>query len=381
MGTMDSSDLSLIAYEFLQASPTILLTLRSKLQHVIIDEYQDLSVAQHRLISLLIKGVHSFDLGTNHKLLPPILLDNHTTYTYKGNHVLFTTPKLFAAGDPNQSVYSWRGACPATTVEGFRRDYPQGIIVPLSIHYRTPQSLLRSARSLFISPNHTLETEADTVSGFEISPAALKSIKNLFNVSSSTDAFDSEESALTTILGHDSSSRISIKGVWDEREESKYIISCIRRRWKQRANGVSHVIGHMNHSDTHLRKSPKIFYDESDIAILVRTSAQFAVLTEELLRSNVPFTLDDSEQRNNGERSLLPMRPVKVMTMHRAKGDEFDDVYLMGWNEGVFPHPNSVKSRRLEEERRLAYVALSRAKQRCYISYSFMQSSRYTGPR
>jgi DNA helicase-2/ATP-dependent DNA helicase PcrA len=66
---------------------------------------------------------------------------------------------------------------------------------------------------------------------------------------------------------------------------------------------------------------------------------------------------------------------VNIMTIHSAKGLEFDTVFLPGWEEGIFPSPKSLENKSgLEEERRLAYVAITRAKKRVYISYA---QSRY----
>ena len=64
---------------------------------------------------------------------------------------------------------------------------------------------------------------------------------------------------------------------------------------------------------------------------------------------------------------------VNMMTMHAAKGLEFDAVFLPGWEEGLFPHQKSIEEKGqngLEEERRLAYVGITRAKKKAIISFS-----------
>ncbi len=64
---------------------------------------------------------------------------------------------------------------------------------------------------------------------------------------------------------------------------------------------------------------------------------------------------------------------VNMMTMHAAKGLEFDMVFLPGWEEGLFPHQKSIEEKGqngLEEERRLAYVGITRAKKKAIISFS-----------
>jgi len=64
---------------------------------------------------------------------------------------------------------------------------------------------------------------------------------------------------------------------------------------------------------------------------------------------------------------------INMMTMHAAKGLEFDVVFLPGWEEGLFPHQKSVEEKGqngLEEERRLAYVGITRAKKKAIISFS-----------
>ncbi len=64
---------------------------------------------------------------------------------------------------------------------------------------------------------------------------------------------------------------------------------------------------------------------------------------------------------------------INLMTMHASKGLEFDVIFLPGWEEGLFPHQKSLEEKGekgLEEERRLAYVGITRAKKRAYISFS-----------
>ncbi len=71
---------------------------------------------------------------------------------------------------------------------------------------------------------------------------------------------------------------------------------------------------------------------------------------------------------------------VNLMTMHAAKGLEFDAVFLPGWEEGLFPHQKSLEEKgdlALEEERRLAYVGLTRAKKESFIS--FVMNRMYRG--
>ena len=64
---------------------------------------------------------------------------------------------------------------------------------------------------------------------------------------------------------------------------------------------------------------------------------------------------------------------VNMMTMHGSKGLEFDVVFLPGWEEGLFPHQKSIEEKGqngLEEERRLAYVGITRAKKKALISFA-----------
>ena len=80
----------------------------------------------------------------------------------------------------------------------------------------------------------------------------------------------------------------------------------------------------------------------------------------------------------NENQKKIETNSVKLMTLHAAKGLEFDHVYLPGWEEGIFPSSRALEqnsSKSLEEERRLAYVGITRAKFDLNLSYA---TSRYT---
>jgi DNA helicase-2/ATP-dependent DNA helicase PcrA len=110
-------------------------------------------------------------------------------------------------------------------------------------------------------------------------------------------------------------------------------------------------------------KSPQAQSRLENLKELVRFMHEFETL--ESFLEHVSLVMD-VEQGEDGDR-------VSLMTLHAAKGLEFDTVFLPGWEEGLFPHQRSLDESGeagLEEERRLAYVGITRARRRAKISFA-----------
>ena len=110
-------------------------------------------------------------------------------------------------------------------------------------------------------------------------------------------------------------------------------------------------------------KSPQAQSRLENLKELVRFMHEFETL--ESFLEHVSLVMD-AEQGDDGDR-------VSLMTLHAAKGLEFNTVFLPGWEEGLFPHQRSLDEsgeKGLEEERRLAYVGITRARRRAKVSFA-----------
>ncbi len=110
-------------------------------------------------------------------------------------------------------------------------------------------------------------------------------------------------------------------------------------------------------------KSPEAPGRLDNLKEFVRALADFETLQGFL--EHVSLVMDNDEQAGDDR--------VFLMTLHAAKGLEFDTVFLPGWEEGLFPNQRALDeggNKSLEEERRLAYVGLTRARKRAIVSYA-----------
>ncbi|MEQ1578530.1 MAG: UvrD-helicase domain-containing protein [Hyphomicrobium sp.] len=141
-------------------------------------------------------------------------------------------------------------------------------------------------------------------------------------------------------------------------------------RWRQRSQALKHtelaeiILDESGYTAMwQADKSPQAQARLENLKELVRFMHQFDTLGGFLEHVSLVMDID---QGDDGQR-------VSLMTLHAAKGLEFETVFLPGWEEGLFPHQRSLDESGLsglEEERRLAYVGITRAKRLAKISFA-----------
>lgn len=102
-------------------------------------------------------------------------------------------------------------------------------------------------------------------------------------------------------------------------------------------------------------------------AVLTRTRAQFNALRREAARWDIPLYTPPTDERLVGAPSRPPPSAVTLLTIHQAKGCEWTVVFLAGCQAGLIPHAAAKTREEREEERRLLYVAVTRAKQLLWL--------------
>jgi len=227
---------------------------------------------------------------------------------------LLSSPNLFAVGDPRQSIFGWRGS-DINYILNFERTHGNVQTIHLTKNYRSNKKIVELMNS-------------------SIRDMGLPDLENNINIDGT---------------------KVSILDFETEEAERLFIVEKI----------LSSNI------------------PPEEIFILARTNRQLFELSQILKRRGIRHTVKTDDFKDSGE----DRREMVLATIHAIKGLEARKVFVMGCNEQNFPckasdHPAVEMIKRdnydkLEEEKRLFYVAISRAKEQLYLTYSGKKPSHF----
>ncbi|TKI07771.1 ATP-dependent helicase [Martelella alba] len=414
---VDFNDLINFATWILEHFPDIRRKWQDRMQYVMVDEFQDVSKRQYKLAQLL-AGKH-------------------------GN--------LFIVGDPDQTIYSWRGSHLRLFLD-FPKAYPAAVTVALTANYRSTPAILAAANTLiekntvrFPKALHAVKTDGPKPRYFhakndkEEADWIVAQIHSLLadGIPAGDIGVLYRAHYLTRMLeerfvANKLPYKIFGGSAFYERREIKDILCYLRmvtvgddlaflrtvnvpprkigkkklealRSYAEqhqtslfqalqdninapllKGTGAAHYLAAILHGREHRRSQAldtvlQTLLDRSgyeaylrlqgdqerldNVAELKRAVQRAAedddAALEDFLAQVALFShLDDEEKPDT----------VKLMTIHSAKGMEYPCVFLCGLNEGVFPSRRVSSQEEMEEERRLAYVAMTRAMDRLYLS-------------
>lgn len=388
---LDFDDLLNKTIELFKSSHETLTFYQNRFQYVLVDEYQDTNVSQYRLTKYLCG---------------------------KYNNICIV-------GDFSQSIYSFRGA-DYKNLEKFRQDFPEAKVFRLSQNYRSTQTILDAAYSIISNNNShpVLKLWTDNKTGEEISiyesenehkeaEYIVKTINNKKNIDP-----DFKLSDVAVLYRMNAQSR-TIEEVFLHYGIPYKLVGGVRFYDRKEVKDVLSYLSYLsNQQDAaalkRIQKLGKKRFDDFEYyrrefsdANYIDSKETLEIIDEVLKRSAYldRYDAEDTEDRARLEnikelRSVALEFPnlisflenvalveqeympdsqtleenddaVTLMTMHAAKGLEFKMVFIVGLEEGVFPHAQSLFDfGDLEEERRLCYVGVTRAKEHLYLTYA-----------
>ena len=290
-GEIDFHDMLLMMCHIMDDYEEVADEIRARIQWLTVDEYQDISPLQHRLMTRW--------LGTNRNIC--------------------------VVGDPAQTIYSFAGASGYYLLNFARQFAPLSADVNLATDYRSKPDIIKRANSVLAGsshPEHYLKLIA--VSG----------VDQVGSVTRSVYDYDAEE------------------------------IAGVVQRLKR-------LIDHGARA--------------SECAILTRINAQHRLLPQALRQVGLRYRIrsdsgwinsvpDQDAQEHAAKLEALGIAgaagAVTISTIHAAKGLEFDHVFIIGCSEGLLPYGSPTSIETIEEERRLMYVGVTRARDTLALSYA-----------
>ena len=348
---IDFEDVLLVACGMLDSEPVARERVRTQYRHFVVDEFQDVSPLQHRLLTLW--------LGTR--------------------------TDLCVVGDANQTIYTFAGAS-SSYLLGFERDHPGAEIVRLERNYRSAPQVLDVANRLMRGRPGALELRsAVAVRGVVVDPVAYDD--DAAEAAGVADAIVAELAA-----GTDPSQIAVLHRVNDQAPAFGEALAARGVVTRSLTGTPFFEIPAVRKLTSALAVQAQRFADDPVRGFIADTAraagwtldrahsklaaadwagldavVRFAEATpEDVTLARFAAELDDREQAK-GE---LPMQAVVLGTLHSAKGLEWESVYLVGLAEGLLPVSHARGAGAIDEERRLLYVGLTRARRRLTLSWS-----------
>ncbi len=340
-GALDLDDLIPGAAAALEADPHAFGAIR----HVMVDEYQDINPAQRRLLKLLSRGA-----------------------------------SIFAIGDPDQAIYSFRGASLSGFLE-FKDDYPGAGTMGLRRNYRSSSRIVEASNSvighnagragketLAVSPGGEIRMMecADEAAEAGI---VIREIESMMGGTSSLTAGE-----------HMDGARFSDFAVlFRTNRQAAPLIEAF-----ERSSIPYHVVARpgAGFADFISRLRAMDLAPGAELSALVRAEGVEAGLDEDLLSifvdaarlhdgrpiaESIKDFIEEAELTEPVDNCDIKADKVNLMTLHMAKGLEFRVVFIAGVEDGLMPLRLKGEECGVEEERRLFYVGMTRARERLIL--------------
>ncbi|MFE6689539.1 ATP-dependent DNA helicase UvrD2 [Streptomyces sp. NPDC057743] len=369
-GTIDFEDVLLLTVGVLQDRHDIAEQVRAQYQHFVVDEYQDVSPLQQRLLDLW--------LGER--------------------------DTLCVVGDASQTIYSFTGATPDHLLD-FRVRHPHATVVKLVRDYRSTPQVVHLANGLLSrargrAAEHRLELvsqrEPDVEPAFteyadepaeaegtarrirDLIAAGVPAseIAVLFRINAQSEVY---EQALA-----DAGVPYQLRGAERFFERPEVREAGVKLRGAARFGGndtlldgaaglpseVRAVLSDMGWTDQPPAGSGAARDRWESLAALVRLAEDFARARPTATLADLVAELDERA----GAQHAPTVEGVTLASLHAAKGLEWDAVFLVGLTEGMLPIHHARTDEQVEEERRLLYVGITRARRRLTLSWSLARS-------
>lgn len=350
---LDWEDVLILTLGMLRAEPLALSHVQQQYRFFTVDEYQDISPLQHALLD-----------------------------TWMGEHT-----DICVVGDPNQTIYSFTGAS-SDFLRNFESRFENAKVLQLTQNYRSSEKIIAAANrivadSSLVSPLRAQGTTGDPVniSAFDSieqeSASVAQSIKSLID----SGAKANEIAILYRVNGQSEIFEAALSKLGIEyqlrggerffnRPEVLRAMTAIRaeaRAAKREDKSTFELVTDICRSLGWTAREPETTGAERDR--WESLNSLLAMLNEMAETATIAQFAAELEERKRSQHE--PVKPaVTLSTIHAAKGLEWGNVFVVGATEGYLPIAYAKSTAEIAEEKRLFYVAITRAKTRLAISWS-----------